>query len=264
MLLFTRPLPKLATSAKAFSDAGINAVGVATCDIIDVKSEYYAITTFMANNPVDIVIVTSVYAVAAAENAVKSLLKEHGSSTASHHTHSQHTQSTQRNLPLIIAVGDATKKKLTSALSQIKHLTILTPEKHTSEGILAMPQLNEANDKQVVIIKGEGGRQAIADGLDAKGALCQSFCVYRAEQLADPIYTKGWKVEDVRGIIATSEAMAAQLLRSQGNHILSLPWLTVSERVAASLEEIGVSKVCVCHRATDQALIAWVKDNWEY
>ena len=111
-------------------------MGVATCDIIDVKSEYYAITTFMADNPVDIIIVTSVYAVAAAENAVKSLLKEHGSSTAS-----QHAQNTQRNLPLIIAVGDATKKKLTSALSQIKHLTILTPEKHTSEGILAMPQL---------------------------------------------------------------------------------------------------------------------------
>jgi uroporphyrinogen-III synthase len=127
-----------------------------------------------------------------------------------------------------------------------------------------MPLLNEPKGKQVVIIKGEGGRQAIADGLTAKGASCQSFCVYRTEQLADPIYTKCWKVEDVRGIIATSEAMAMQLIHSQGHAILSLPWLTVSERIAVSLRKCGVTEVFVCHRATDQALIAWVKDNWEY
>ena len=39
MLLFTRPLPKLKASASAFDQAGIEAVGVATSDIIDISSE---------------------------------------------------------------------------------------------------------------------------------------------------------------------------------------------------------------------------------
>jgi uroporphyrinogen-III synthase len=253
VLLFTRPLPKLASSAKAFDAAGLDAVGAATCDIVYVKSERNAISTFLAETRVDVIIVTSVYAVDAAEDAVQSLIEK---------------ALPNSSLPLIIAVGDATAKKLHHALcaipQQISPLVILTPEIHTSEGILAMPLLNEAKGKQVVIIKGEGGRQLIADGLTAKGASCQSFCVYRTEQLTDPIYTKCWKVEDVRGIIATSEAMAMQLIHSQGHAILSLPWLTVSERIAVSLRKRGVTEVFVCHRATDQALIAWVKDNWEY
>jgi uroporphyrinogen-III synthase len=258
VLLFTRPLPKLAASAQAFDAAGLDAVGAATCDIVYVKSERDAISTFLANTRVDVIIVTSVYAVAAAEDAVQSLIE----------IALTNRDVAIKSLPLIIAVGDATAKKLRHALysipQQITPPIILTPEIHTSEGILAMPQVNEAKGKQVVIIKGEGGRQAIADGLTAKGASCQSFCVYRTEQLADPIYTKCWKVEDVRGIIATSEAMAMQLIHSQGHAILSLPWLTVSERIAVSLRERGVTEVFVCHRATDQALIAWVKDNWEY
>ncbi|MEC7699777.1 MAG: uroporphyrinogen-III synthase, partial [Pseudomonadota bacterium] len=66
------------------------------------------------------------------------------------------------------------------------------------------------------------------------------------------------------GIIATSEAMATQLISHYGNALLTLPWVTVSERIASSLNRLGASRVQICHRATDQALIAWVKDNWEY
>lgn len=267
MLLFTRPLPKLASSAQAFADAGLDAVGAATCDIVYIKSERNAVSTFLQNARADVLIVTSVYAVAAAVDAVQYLVDNalNNKAVTLNATNSQ--VGPTPSLPLIIAVGAATAKKLRDALSSIPQQTspliILTPEIHTSEGILAMPQLNEANGKQVVIIKGEGGREVIANGLVAKGASCQSFCVYRTEQLKDPIYTKCWKVKDVRGIIATSEAMATQLIHSLGHAILSLPWLTVSERIALSLRKRGVTEVFVCHRATDQALIAWVKDNWE-
>ncbi|PTT98346.1 uroporphyrinogen-III synthase, partial [Pseudomonas sp. HMWF031] len=41
-------------------------------------------------------------------------------------------------------------------------------------------------------------------------------------------------------------------------------WLTVSDRIAKTLTSQGIKEVAVCQRATDQALIAWVKDNWEY
>lgn len=243
MLLFTRPLPKLKASASAFEQAGISAVGIATSDIIDISSERKAAAEYLASNTVNAIIVTSVYAV----NSVISGLRD-----------------TATPLPLIIAVGDATARKLQAGLETFSSANVVTPKVHTSEGILAMHQLNEANCKHVVIIKGEGGREAIAKGLDEKGILVNSFCVYKREQLTRPVYTKRWKMGEVSGIIATSEAMALQLIEQFGNALLAFKWLTVSDRVAQTLNSKGVKEVAVCQRATDQALIAWVKDNWEY
>jgi len=58
--------------------------------------------------------------------------------------------------------------------------------------------------------------------------------------------------------------MAMQLIASHSDHILTLPWVTVSERIASTLRKRGIENVAVCEQATDQALIAWIKDNWEY
>ncbi|WP_394224185.1 uroporphyrinogen-III synthase [Alteromonas gracilis] len=243
MLLFTRPLPKLKASALAFEKAGINAVGVATSDIVTVSSEQNAAASFLSSNTVNAIVVTSVYAV----EAVVSGLNE-----ASNHS------------AFVIAVGDATGRKLKAKLTSALAANVITPEVHTSEGILAMHQLNEANCRHVVIIKGEGGRDAIAKGLDEKGILVNSFSVYKREQLTRPVYTKRWKMGEVSGIIATSEAMALQLIEQFGNALLAFPWLTVSDRIAQTLNKKGITNVAVCQQATDQALIAWVKDNWEY
>lgn len=250
MLLFTRPLPKLNVSAAAFEQAGIDAVGVATTDIVHIKTESNAARQFLRDNTIDIVIVTSVYAV---DTVVASV-----------------TENARNSLPVFIAVGDATARKLRFGLGKVEGATVLTPETHTSEGILAMHQFDDENVQHVVIIKGEGGRDAIEKGLrnrhehPNKALDISIFCVYKREQLASPISTKYWKISDVSGIIATSESMAMQLLAHFDNTLLSLPWVCVSKRIAASLNKMGAARVSVCSRATDQALIAWVKDNWEY
>ncbi len=243
MLVFTRPLPKLKASALAFEKAGINAVGIATSDIVHVPSESSAATAFLSNNKVDVVVVTSVYAV---KPAIAGLCK------------------TTSPFPTVIAVGDATSRKLQSELSAFPSVNVITPDVHTSEGILAMHHLNEANCQQVVIIKGEGGRSTIADVLSEKGMQVNCFNVYKRELLPRPIYTKRWKMSEVSGIIATSEAMALQLIAQFGAALFDFPWLTVSSRIANTLTIKGIEEVHVCQRATDQALIAWVKDNWEY
>ncbi len=256
MLLFTRPLPKLNTTALAFAKADIDAVGIATSYIVAISSESKAISDFFALNSVDIVIVTSVYAV---DNAVVSTIE-----TAIKNSATKTQDINSNTLPTLIAVGDATARKLRQRLSHYNDVSIAVPDVHTSEGILDMHQLDAVNGQQVVIIKGEGGRNVIAQSLQDKGCDVSTFCVYRREQLSSPVFTKRWKTSDVSGIIATSEAMALQLLAHYGNTLIDLPWLTVSERIASTLHNMGVKRVSVCQRATDGALIAWVKDNWEY
>lgn len=71
MLLFTRPLPKLKTSARAFEDAGIDAVGVATSDIVYIPSESRAARDFISTTALDAIVVTSVYAVEATVEGIK-------------------------------------------------------------------------------------------------------------------------------------------------------------------------------------------------
>ncbi|MDO6566580.1 uroporphyrinogen-III synthase [Alteromonas sp. 1_MG-2023] len=258
MLLITRPLPKLQASADAFEQAGIDAVGIATSDIQSVPGKANALKQFLiSSNSVNIIIVTSIYAVPAALDALSqaSFL----ASPAALDALSQ--ASFLASPPTLVAVGDATASALHSANLPFK---IVTPSQHTSEGILVMQQLNEANCTQVVIIKGEGGRDTLSRVLGDRGISATEFCVYKREPLANPFYTKVWKIDDVRGIIATSENLAKQLISTHSRQILALPWLTVSERVATSLRNYGIARVSVCNRATDQALIAWIKDNWEY
>lgn len=239
MLLLTRPLPKLQASTQAFMHAGIQVTGVATSDIHYHQAAYQQVQQHLHSHPVDAVIVTSVYAVPACIEGLKNTLQT----------------------PTIFAVGNATATLLQDALPS---LTVLTPLQHTSEGILAMQQLNEANCQEVVIIKGEGGRQTLQHALQKNGKTVTPFCVYKRQQLTPPVYTNSWDMDDVSGIIATSENMATQLIASQPKQILTLPWVTVSERIANTLRNYKVASVAVCERATDQALIAWVKENWEY
>lgn len=246
MLLITRPLPKLQTSASAFEAAGINVIGVATSDIEPNPASANELTRHLISGKnTSIIIVTSVYAVPAGLSAIQEMLL-HASKSVT--------------LPLVIAVGDATADALKAASLP---LTIVTPLRHTSEGILVMQQLNEANCQQVVIIKGQGGRDALAYALRKRGIPTTEFCVYKRVPLTSPVYTKTWKIGEVSGIIATSENMAKQLISNHNVQLLALPWLTVSERVATSLRNLGITRISVCDRATDQALIAWVKENWE-
>lgn len=243
MLLITRPLPKLQASADAFAAAGINLVGVATSDIeVDAVSASALTHYVTTSKTISTLIVTSVYAVPAAHKALQEM-----------HTHTA-------PLPLIIAVGDATADALKAAPFPVR---VVTPSQHTSEGILVMHQLNEAYCKQVVIIKGQGGRNTLANALRNRNIPTREFCVYKRVPLSRPVYTKNWKIDDVNGIIATSENMAKQLISSHSMQLLALPWLTVSNRISENLRSYGITRISVCERATDQALIAWVKENWE-
>ena len=243
MFLLTRPQPKLTASVSAFSQADIRVVGVATSDIAPLAHATQSLCQFFSSNhPIDAVIVTSVYSATPALNALK-------------------LRSESSQPPSVIAVGDATA----ALLKQSQFLNnVFIPSQQTSEGILTMQQLNEENCKHVVIIKGEGGRNAIAAGLQARGIETHEYCVYKRVQLNNPIYTKPWKISDVRGIIATSENMAKQFIASHSKQLLTVPWLTVSDRIATTLRHLGIHNVAVCQRATDQALIAWIKENWEY
>ncbi len=238
MYLLTRPLPKLNASLTAFRHAGVSVVGVATTDIRMLGDEESKMATYLRDGrSPDVIIVTSVF-------AAQSLLRCHQSPSPG---------------TLVIAVGQAT-----AALLRPVYHNLRVPDKQTSEGILALPELHRANCQHIVIIKGRGGRTELHNSLTTQHKNVTTWCVYERTRLSPPVISDEFELHAVRGIIATSEALGSQLLQHYSNQAIScIPWLTVSERVADSLRTQGVHDVSVSAGASDSALIEWIKNNWE-
>lgn len=239
MFILTRPLPKLAQSQQAFDAADVPCTVVATTTIELCHDNILQLPELLsALGHGDAVIVTSVYAVPSFVDTAKYL----------------HSQSH------VVAIGDATANTLKKALP---NTIVHTPDVHSSEGILTMQQLDVDKCQQVVIIKGMGGRALITSTLSQRGIAVSECNVYRRVDLHPPNSTNKWKIDDVSGIIATSEHLAFGLLTTF-SELKNKPWLTVSERIASALRHHGIKDVHVSNGATDDALIASIKDNWEY
>lgn len=243
MILLTRPLPKLEASVSAFALAGLDVVGVASTDITPVADAETDLTHHLKTGvPPDVIVVTSVF-------AARSLLRSIEDTSVS----------ARRAQCPVVAVGVATAALLTPAFRQV-----VTPDTHTSEGILSLALLKSAKCQHIVIIKGKGGRTALHDALTAQRRQVTTFNVYCRSELDPPVTSKTFGVDELSGIIATSEQLGQHLLRHYGQYgIAQKPWLTVSERVANSLRSQGVHNIRVCAGANDSVLIEWIKNNWE-
>src|SRR5690606_40816499 len=78
--------------------------------------------------------------------------------------------------PACIAVGPATA----AALRQAGIEDVITPpQQHDSEAVLSLDVLQDVRDRPVVIVAGEGGRDAMQTGLAARGAQVTRIEVYR-------------------------------------------------------------------------------------
>ena len=73
------------------------------------------------------------------------------------------------------AVGAATARALEGA----GRPPSLVPDDHRSEGLLALPELRDVSGRRVLIVRGEGGRELLAETLRARGAEVDYAEVYR-------------------------------------------------------------------------------------
>ena len=83
----------------------------------------------------------------------------------------------------VAAVGEATAEALrNSGFAQV----ISPPERHDSEGLLALPELSQVRGQRVVIFRGEGGRERLREALEARGAnVAYVECYRRVKPHAD-------------------------------------------------------------------------------
>lgn len=142
--------------------------------------------------------------------------------------------------PRCVAVGPATA----AALERSGIGTVLLPaERHDSEGVLALPELQDVLGKRILVVTGEGGRDAIESGLAARGAQVERVEVYRRVALPHAPETLAQAVAGADAAIVTNgEALQllAERMPAEGRPALrGLQLVVPSRRVVEQAREIG-------------------------
>jgi uroporphyrinogen-III synthase len=163
-----------------------------------------------------------------------------------------------------IAIGPGTAR----ALQEYPVLDIRVSPSHHSEGILALPILQNINGAKLAIFCGENSRPLLKNVLVARGAIVDEIVCYRrrcpdvnvAQTLMD------WQNGGVNLIISTSQESLENLWRLFGNMggewLLHTPLLVISSAMATRAEQYGFRSIIVAGGASDEAICATLKSDY--
>ncbi len=175
---------------------------------------------------------------------------------------------TQAKQPLItkpeqlyFAIGNATKQAL-HAIGITKVISPTTQAEH-SEGLLNLPELQNVSGKNVVIVRGNGGREHIANSLKKKGAQVSYIESYqRVWRTLPKNIAKQWRAQQINCIVVTSNDILTALLNYLTNETGRLDnywqreclWVVVSERIANNAKASGLQQIVNTQGASTEIL----------
>ncbi len=233
-ILITRPIHQSEHLCQLIEAQGGQSIRLPTIEIVEVADKSALLACCQQLDELDIVIFISANAV---EKTLPILL-------------------TQRTLPpslQVIAVGKATAETL--AAWGITTLSAAPP--FNSEAVLAMPllQAEVIAGKKIVIFRGEGGRELLADTLRQRGATVDYVSVYSRTQPSVP----AWAIQPIDIITVTSREGLQNLLNMLAGQVWvrQTPLVVMSQRILIAAQKWGVqAPIFVAAQASDEGLVA--------
>ena len=162
----------------------------------------------------------------------------------------------------IFAVGAATAKKLSDHGFKVD---AFPQTKASSESLLAMPEVKELSDKDVLIFRGKGGRETLREGL-GKNNIVEYIEVYERTQCkVVPLHQASLtqflqsdqgvititSVENLSTLMSMVEQMDVKALQS----IKQYPLVVLSDRIKTYAQSVGFYKVEVAPQTSDEGLM---------
>jgi len=227
-VLVTRPEGQAKTLSERLSGLGAYVVSLPVIEVVPIASTSWAEIDISAQ---DMLIFVS-------RNAVTSFMAN--------------VDSTMLANKQCVAVGAATAHcMIESGLS----VDIQAPPPAGSESLVAMPEMQDMVSKRVLIVRGETGRELLAETLVARGATISYLDVYRRclptydTQRIDEALQADW-------LIVTSVAGLENLCQIVNNDAIKLKvLLVVSTRIEQVAKELGFQHVVVTNDVNDDAVI---------
>ncbi len=159
------------------------------------------------------------------------------------------------------AVGDSTASKLRAS-----GIEPVVPEHYSSEGLLALPELEAIENQRVLIVRGLGGRETLKHGLLKRGGLVDYLEVYERHE-------NDWSGEivspaEVEKLFASIVYSAESLLifnQQISDDVRRVPLLVPSDRIAEIARDLGYTSVLAVQPKDDVIveLLAQLRNNKE-
>lgn len=139
----------------------------------------------------------------------------------------------------------------------------ICPDKRfDSETLLAMDEMLDVGGKAVIIFRGVGGREMLADTLRERGAEVEYAEVYRRTRpdTDNAILMQAWEKGELDIITATSSEGLHNLCVMAGEaghaHLRQTPLVVMNERTVIVAEELGFDgSVIVASAASNEAMV---------
>ena len=159
------------------------------------------------------------------------------------------------------AIGPVTAKELQNFGVE----EVLTPkERFDSESLLTLPEMTNVAGKKIMIIRGVGGRDVLAETLKARGAqVTFAECYQRINPQTDcDLLAQLYAENKLHGIVVTSsEAMRHLLdLTDNADWLKHVTLFVNHARIAELPIQLGL-KVHIAGAAGDEAMLALVLDS---
>lgn len=213
-------------------------------------------TCSLPNNQADYIIFTSPNAVKfGVPHLTPYLADTHNSSTVY-----------PRHRPLCVAIGYKTAKALQE--QQIRVDCYPESGQLNSEQLLSHPIFQSLQEQVVWIIRGQEGRDLLAQGLTARGAHVEYLAVYHRSCPAINLATlenqsQAHKIDMI--MITSSESLRNLYQSAQQNHkntvetphwLKQLPLLLGSQRMQSTAQQLGhCGTLCIAENPSDEAMV---------
>jgi len=149
------------------------------------------------------------------------------------------------------------------ALHTVSGLNVVWPlERETSEVLIQLPALQQVAGKRALILRGNGGRELLAETLQQRGADVQFVECYQrcAKIYQGAVEGRRWRDRQIDTIVVTSGEMLQQLYSlfpeiDREEWLLHCRLIVVSERLATLAAELGWRDIRVAEGADNDALL---------
>jgi uroporphyrinogen-III synthase len=143
---------------------------------------------------------------------------------------------------------------------------IAPTERYDSEGLLALPELQQVAGKNVLIFRGDGGRELLGDTLNTRGAKVEYVTCYlrrKPDLDSDALLTAAADAitlsssEALRNLFDMPEAPGR-------TRLAAVPLFVPHARIAEAARQLGWQQVVVTESGDDgmlSGLIAWAQTN---
>lgn len=129
----------------------------------------------------------------------------------------------------------------------------------SSEGLLALPALQQVRGQRILIFRGQSGREKLADSLRQRGADVHYMPVYQrlpakcdAGQLGGAIQQR--KIDIIS--LTSREALNHLFSLVEAELLTAMPFVVINERLARHLREQGVrGEILVSPQASDAGIL---------